>query len=128
MRLLDLNPLEIWCFFPDHILDVKHIEYLLKEGWKNPIPVFEIPEFEQPQDFKIDHKYILIEGAHRRNAAIRKGILVPSAVYRWKEIIYPKEHGLKPFRHANDPRLYEKLMKMYILRDKLPEIAAKIGL
>lgn len=126
MQLLNLNPLEIWSFYPDSRLSIEHIKKLVNEGWVHPIPVFEIPEFDEP--YPIEHKYLLMDGAHRRNAAIQKRILIPSAVYQWGEEIKVTEHGLMPFDHANDPKLYERIMKMYIYRKELPEIEAKLGL
>jgi len=83
-------------------------------NWRsiNPIPVFRIPKSLQEENYE----FILIDGNHRRNAAINLITLIPSTIYDLGEEV-KLEHGLSYFRNIQDSQKYSKLLKAYQLRN-----------
>ena len=103
MKLLELNPLEIWSYYPckgplNNLQTKMLAAKISKDGWLNipPVPVFKIPEFEDLGEYTIEHKYIMMDGSHRRNAAIQLQILLPCALYQYEEKVLVRKHHLAP--------------------------------
>ena len=130
MKLLEINPLRIWSYYPIEGIDRTFLSRIRTKGWEGipPIPVFEIPKSEEiklkipgseDMEFKIYHEYLLMDGSHRREAANQLWLNVPAAVYEYGEEVLVKEHGLAPFAHSTNPEIYRRLTKGYIIRDKL---------
>lgn len=113
MRRLSVDPNKIWSWYPFKRFDESI-------PWEDvpPVPVFEIP----PEHKNSDHDFIMIEGNHRRLRAISMRSDLLAACYEFGEKIDIERDGLAPFEHHDDPRLYERLLKAYILRDELPEL------
>ena len=111
-----LNPKIIHSFKPTEV-DDSLVAYIKQNGWKDipPIPVFEIPQELREDGFE----YVLADGCHRREAAIALNQESPVAIYNPTEKIDPTRDNLAPFRHHNDPRLYEKLIFFYTKRKEL---------
>jgi hypothetical protein len=112
MRRLSVDPNKVWSWHPSKRFDESI-------PWENiPVPVFEIP----PEHKNSDHDFIIIDGSRRRLRAISMRSDLFVACYEYGEEIDIERNGLAPFEHHDDPKLYERLLKAYLLRDKLPEL------
>jgi hypothetical protein len=65
---------------------------------------------------------MILLGSRRRLRAISMRSDLFVACYEYGEEIDIERNGLAPFEHHDDPKLYERLLKAYLLRDKLPEL------
>ena len=113
MRRLSVDPNKIWSWYPFKRFDESI-------PWENvpPAPVFEIP----PEHKNSDHDFIMIEGNHRilRAISMRSNLLV--VCYELGERIDIEREDLAPFEHHDDPKLYERLLKAYLIRKDLPDL------
>lgn len=88
-----------------------------RDGWKNipRVPIFELPE-------GYDHKYVLIDGHARHDAAIKTNTLLPCDLYVRDEIIDIVEDKLAPFKYQDQcskKGFYEKILALYLMYEKL---------
>ena len=119
MKRILVNPIEIWPFQTDARTSLLLLRYVQEQGWED-IP--HVPIFEMPVNIQREHNYVLIDGNHRRNVALYLGLELPCALYKLGESIDTAQDGLAPFRHSTDPKVYEKLLAAYQIRDKLHRI------
>ena len=91
--------------------------YVKQNGWEGiePLPVFEIPQELREEGFE----YVLVDGNHRKEVALLLDQEISSIIYEPHEQPNPERDGLAPFRHHDDPRLYEKLILFYAKRKEL---------
>lgn len=111
MRKLIVDPNRIWSWYPGKNFDSNRL-------WENisPVPVFKIPNEHK----ETEHEYILIDGSHRRLRAIFMRVDLEIALYDFGESINLERDGLAEFAYYDDPKLYQKLLKAYKIRDDLP--------
>jgi hypothetical protein len=80
-----------------------------------PIPVYEIPE-----EFRMNSwKYMLPDGNHRWLYGHVTAGRVSAILLLPKEEIKIEEWGMAPFRHANNPKIYERTLGIYKLQENI---------
>jgi len=114
---LDVNPGDIGIWNNCIKLHEEPLDAIVRrEGWKN-IP--RVPIFELPKGYS--HKYVLIDGHARHNAAVKTITLLPCALYAPGEIICVAKDKLAPFSYASKSSqagFYERILHMYKLFEK----------
>ena len=115
MKKISVRAKEIWGFLPNKVISKSLDDYVDRYSWKNipRVPIFAIPENLRQDGFE----YILMDGNTRRNVAGYRGEKLPVALYIIGEKVDTVKGKLSPFKHSNDPHIYEKLLKMFEIRN-----------
>jgi ParB-like chromosome segregation protein Spo0J len=91
MKHAELDPAEIGIWYDSLNSTNSLAERIRMIGWKN-IP--RVPVYELPADMQSEHKYVLIDGHLRREAAMETGTQLPCIIYDANEPIKVEEHNL----------------------------------
>ena len=117
MEQIDVNPHEIGVW-NGHIRvhEESLVEIIEREGWVNTprVPIFELPK-------GLNHRYVLIDGHARHDAAIKKISLLPCNLYLHDERIDVVRDKLAPFRYQ-DKVSFEKILCLYLLYEQSPAL------
>lgn len=122
MEKIEVNPKEIGIWVGYIKAHKEPLENIIKrEGWKNipPVPIFELLQ-------GYNHKFVLIDGHARHDAAIKTNSLLPCILYVQADLINPVKDGLASFGYqdkCSDPNFYQKIVAMYLFYEN----AKKIG-
>ena len=115
MERLLLDPKEVYGFLP-HARASDDVIRLIQERRRDilkDVPVFPIPtQYQQDSPYR----FLLCDGNHRREGYERCNLLLPSALYEPKEKIEIERDDLSPFRAANHPRIFERLILIFLRR------------
>ncbi|MDD5192089.1 MAG: hypothetical protein PHH54_01325 [Candidatus Nanoarchaeia archaeon] len=121
MEKIEVNPNEVGIWVGYIKPHKEPLENIIKiEGWKNipPVPIFRLPE-------GYNHKFVLIDGHARRDAAIITNSLLPCILYAQGELINPAKDGLASFGYqdrCSDSNFYQKIVAMYLVYENAPLI------
>ncbi len=88
------------------------VEIIEREGWINipRVPIFELPK-------GMHHRFVLIDGHARHDAAIKKISLLPCNLYLHDERIDVVRDKLAPFSYQ-DKVSFEKILHLYLLYEQ----------
>jgi hypothetical protein len=124
MQPLELDPNQIGIWFK--VLENEHTnpyykypcsleEFIKINGWiVLRVPIFPLPE-------GLPHPYVLIDGHHRRLAAVKLERLLPVILYEPNEIIDVVADGLAPFwKDEVTVGRFERKLKLYLNFNRIP--------
>jgi hypothetical protein len=124
---LEVNPSNVWGFYPNKSVSRDFMKYLDENGWASVprVPIFKVPELNELTEFRVveferEHEYFLLDGNQRLNAAILRRELLPVMLYEPLENIDQIKDGLAPSRNLTNPRRFEIPVYRYSKR-KLPK-------
>ncbi len=112
MKKLNINPNEIGIWHPGGIKahDEPLENIIRREGWKN-IP--RVPVYKLPKDRKNKHKYVLVDGHGRYNAAVITCTSLPCILYAPNEKLDVVKDKLASFSYS-DKVSYERILALYL--------------
>jgi len=117
MKEIEVDPHEIGIWIGYIKVHEEPLELIIKrEGWKN---ILRVPIFELPKGY--NHKYVLIDGHARHDAAIKTRSLLPCNLYTQDEPIDIVKDKLAPFKYqdkCSKKGFYEKIFALYIIYEK----------
>ena len=110
MKLLMLNPSQIVPLFEDIKADDSLVNLIENNGPKilPPIPIYELPN-----ELKGKHQFILADGHHRRDGAVKAETEISCVWYGPNEEILIEEHGLASFYYLGVEKEYRYLILKY---------------
>ena len=120
MEKLDLNPQEIGIWAP-FTRPTEPLELLIKQtGW---ILIPRVPIFRLPKGHA--HKYVLMDGHTRRQAAINTENVLPCYLYGAREEIHTIKDFLAPFGIKDEPikkHYFKQVLKLYEIYEGLRKL------